>query len=120
MILATAVKSQPRILAAMTKFAKQAWYRTVHDFYNRSVQYTSVLAAAQGKFAVVHIPSCRHQQTSPGSYYSEFYWNGIGEPVCVGVFRALQLLRLLSALVIYARLAQLRTGIIEDVKTDIT
>ena len=40
--------------------------------------------------------------------------------VCVGVFRALQLLRLLSALIVYASSAQLRTGIINDVKTDAT
>ena len=40
--------------------------------------------------------------------------------VCVGVFWALQLLRLLSALIVYASSAQLRTGIIDDVKTDAT
>ena len=44
----------------------------------------------------------------------------IQQPVCVGVFRALQLLRLLSALIVYASLAQLRTGIIDDVKTNVT
>lgn len=56
-MLATAIKSKKRVLAAMTRFKDRPWYDKVKRFYEeRTVQYTSELV--ENRVAVVHIPSC--------------------------------------------------------------
>lgn len=57
LILFTAIKSKPRVMAAMGKFKDQGWYTPTREFImQKMVQYTKELPADQSKFAAVHVP----------------------------------------------------------------
>eukprot|EP00094_Tigriopus_californicus_P004686 TCALIF_04508-PA protein Name:"Protein of unknown function" AED:0.17 eAED:0.17 QI:0/0/0/0.66/1/1/3/0/219 len=71
-VLATAVKTNKRIINAMKKFQGADWYRPVLDFFRNScVQYTC--EEEDDTFSVVHIPSYITEKPTVEGFFSNLW-----------------------------------------------